>query len=74
AGGVRRSWQGRRYHRTVTRAGGDHPAKKTIAPDTAPPLTQRKNSRFRAVNMLTGCPGIFAVFIFIIQFVVRKKC
>ncbi|EJE75275.1 hypothetical protein ECO9952_02970 [Escherichia coli O26:H11 str. CVM9952] len=24
--------------------------------------------------MLTGCPGIFAVFIFIIQFVVRKKC
>ncbi|AIG68660.1 putative Dnase [Escherichia coli O157:H7 str. EDL933] len=34
----------------------------------------RKNSRFRAVNMLTGCPGIFAVFIFIIQFVVRKKC
>ncbi|EFI3787008.1 hypothetical protein HH632_005594, partial [Escherichia coli] len=49
-------------------------AKKTIAPDTAPPLTQRKNSRFRAVNMLTGCPGIFAVFIFIIQFVVRKKC
>ncbi|OVB86724.1 hypothetical protein UP73_10475, partial [Escherichia coli] len=54
--------------------GGDHPAKKTIAPDTAPRLTQRKNSRFRAVNMLTGCPGIFAVFIFIIQFVVRKKC
>ncbi|EHU85899.1 hypothetical protein ECDEC3F_3237 [Escherichia coli DEC3F] len=53
---------------------GDHPAKKTIALDTAPPLTQRKNSRFRAVNMLTGCPGIFAVFIFIIQFVVRKKC
>ncbi|EFI3786879.1 hypothetical protein HH632_005445, partial [Escherichia coli] len=46
----------------------------TIAPDTAPRLTQRKNSRFRAVNMLTGCPGIFAVFIFIIQFVVRKKC
>ncbi|NYX33187.1 hypothetical protein C6525_26485 [Escherichia coli] len=54
--------------------GGDHPAKKMIAPDTAPRLTQRKNSRFRAVNMLTGCPGIFAVFIFIIQFVVRKKC
>ncbi|PDU14331.1 HNH endonuclease, partial [Escherichia coli] len=26
------------------------------------------------VNMLTGCPGIFSVFIFIIQFVVRKKC
>ncbi len=23
--------------------------------------------------MLTGCPGIFAVFIFIIQFVVRKN-
>ncbi|EGE2705810.1 HNH endonuclease, partial [Escherichia coli] len=22
--------------------------------------------------MLTGCPGIFSVFIFIIQFVVRK--
>ncbi|EEY7865771.1 hypothetical protein F3T97_20790 [Escherichia coli] len=41
--------------------------------DTAPPLTQRKNSRFRPVNMLTGCPGIFAVFIFIIQFVVRKN-
>ncbi|EOP1738413.1 hypothetical protein QSF53_005075, partial [Escherichia coli] len=38
------------------------------------PLTQRKNSRFRAVNMLTGCPGIFAVFIFIIQFVAWKKC
>ncbi|PKD67639.1 hypothetical protein CW277_23445 [Escherichia coli] len=56
------------------RGGGDHPAKKTIAPDTAPPLTQRKNSRFRAVNMLTGCSGIFSVFIFIIQFVVRKKC
>ncbi|TKT12633.1 hypothetical protein DXX78_023435 [Escherichia coli] len=41
--------------------------------DTAPPLTQRKNSRFRAVNMLTGCPGIFAVFIFIIQFVGAEK-
>ncbi|EJE86840.1 hypothetical protein ECO10021_24542 [Escherichia coli O26:H11 str. CVM10021] len=24
--------------------------------------------------MLTGCPGIFAVFIFIIQFVAWKKC
>ncbi|EKH1027515.1 HNH endonuclease [Escherichia coli] len=54
--------------------GGDHPAKKTIAPDTAPRLMQRKNSCCRPVNMLTGCPGIFAVFIFIIQFVVRKKC
>ncbi|OVD60678.1 hypothetical protein UQ30_27365, partial [Escherichia coli] len=62
-------------HRTVTRpGGGGSSGEKTIAPDTAPPLTQRKNSRFRAVNMLTGCPGIFAVFIFIIQFVVRKKC
>ncbi|EOT8017108.1 HNH endonuclease, partial [Escherichia coli] len=39
--------------------GGDHPAKKTIAPDTAPRLMQRKNSCFRPVNMLTGCPGIF---------------
>ncbi|EFH1670084.1 hypothetical protein B9S25_010060 [Escherichia coli O26:H11] len=56
------------------RGGGDHPAKKTIAPDTAPRLMQRKNSCFRPVNMLTGCPGIFSVFIFIIQFVVRKKC
>ncbi|EFI3908272.1 hypothetical protein HH643_005103 [Escherichia coli] len=53
---------------------GGSSGEKTIAPDTAPPLTQRKNSRFRAVNMLTGCPGIFEVFIFIIQFVVRKKC
>ncbi|OVD19301.1 hypothetical protein UQ19_24830 [Escherichia coli] len=51
----------------MTRPGGGIiRRKKTIAPDTAPPLTQRKNSRFRAVNMLTGCPGIFAVFIFII--------
>ncbi|EES4722430.1 HNH endonuclease, partial [Escherichia coli] len=39
--------------------GGDHPAKKTIAPDTAPRLMQRKNSCCRPVNMLTGCPGIF---------------
>ncbi|HAH2951957.1 TPA: HNH endonuclease, partial [Escherichia coli] len=30
-----------------------------MAPDTAPRLMQRKNSRFRPVNMLTGCPGIF---------------
>ncbi|PRT60166.1 hypothetical protein C6086_13855 [Escherichia coli] len=48
--------------------------RKNDRPGHRPPLTQRKNSRFRAVNMLTGCPGIFAVFIFIIQFVVRKKC
>ncbi|EFE9869695.1 TPA: HNH endonuclease, partial [Escherichia coli] len=27
--------------------------------DTAPRLMQRKNSCFRPVNMLTGCPGIF---------------
>ncbi|EJE68811.1 HNH endonuclease, partial [Escherichia coli] len=54
--------------------GGIIRRKKTIAPDTAPRLMQRKNSCFRPVNMLTGCPGIFSVFIFIIQFVVRKKC
>ncbi|KAB0104871.1 HNH endonuclease, partial [Escherichia coli] len=45
--------------------GGIIRRKKTIAPDTAPRLMQRKNSCFRPVNMLTGCPGIFSVFIFI---------
>ncbi|AUF77241.1 hypothetical protein F7E92_26895 [Escherichia coli] len=54
--------------------GGGSSGEKTIAPDTTPRLMQRKNSCFRPVNMLTGCPGIFSVFIFIIQFVVRKKC
>ncbi|PRT57198.1 hypothetical protein C6086_31755 [Escherichia coli] len=59
----------------MTRPGGGIIRRKKRSLRTPrPPLTQRKNSRFRAVNMLTGCPGIFAVFIFIIQFVVRKKC
>ena len=73
AGGVRRSWQGRRYHRTVTHPGGDH-RRKNDRPGHRPPSHAEKKFRFRAVNMLTGCPGIFEVFIFIIQFVVRKKC
>ncbi len=56
--------------------GGDHPAKKTIAPDTAPPPShaEKKFPVSGPVNMLTGCPGHFLrFFIFIIQFVVRKK-
>ncbi len=42
---------------------GDHPAKKR-SPRTPRPSHAEKNSRFRAVNMLTGCPGILRFYLY----------